>query len=46
VEVTVVERNKEAFDETGGLHAAALFSANGTLLFVREDVGRTTLSTR
>jgi FdhD protein len=31
---------QKAFDRTGGLHAAGLFTAAGELLVVREDVGR------
>lgn len=32
--------SQAAFGRTGGLHAAALFDANGELLVVREDIGR------
>lgn len=31
---------QQTFDETGGLHAAALFGADGEIIVVREDVGR------
>jgi FdhD protein len=35
-----LREHQKLFDKTGGLHAAGIFDADGTLLCIREDVGR------
>lgn len=35
-----LRENQKLFDRTGGVHAAGLFTAEGELLCLREDVGR------
>jgi FdhD protein len=37
---SVLKERQAVFEQTGGLHASALFDANGAIIAAREDVGR------
>ena len=37
---SVLKQNQSEFSKTGGIHASGLFSSNGKLISLREDVGR------
>jgi FdhD protein len=37
---SALSSRQEVFDQTGGLHASGLFDSTGTIVAVREDVGR------
>jgi FdhD protein len=36
----LLRHKQEIFEQTGGLHASAMFDLNGNLVLVREDIGR------
>jgi FdhD protein len=37
---SILRQNQTEFSKTGGIHASGLFSSNGKLISLREDVGR------
>ena len=37
---SILKKNQSEFAKTGGIHASGLFSSNGSLISLREDVGR------